>query len=62
MRKCQQSKGKCPNCRKYITNIVGLAAPMGPKGSEEIDFKIPVVSLDMAEYPPFRSVRDEKRM
>jgi hypothetical protein len=35
---------------------------MGPDGTaEEIDFKVPIVLLDMTEYPPFRSVKAEER-
>jgi hypothetical protein len=40
-----------PNCLEPIANIVGLSARIGAKGTEQIDFSVPVVLLDMKDYP-----------
>jgi hypothetical protein len=29
---------------------------MGPRGTENLDFDVPIVILDMKGYPPFKSV------
>ena len=58
-RERQQLRGTCCVCVKPIEKIVGLSARMSTNGAEEIDLDVPVVLLDMKDYPTFRSLRAE---
>lgn len=51
------SKGICPACRKRITRIVGISAPMNAPGHETVDNSLPVVMLKIADRRErFRSI------
>jgi hypothetical protein len=39
---------RCPVCKKSVTKVVGIAAPMGAPGMELIP-KLPVVLLDITQ-------------
>lgn len=47
----------CLECSKRVEKILGLSAPVGPDGKEEMDFEIPIVMLDMKT--PFQSVNED---
>ena len=47
----------CLKCSKRVEKILGLSAPVGPEGKEDMNFDIPIVMLDMKM--PFQSVNED---